>query len=97
MVVFIVNGWAHRMLNNGLIESAPVRKFGLPTDEEKEIIVPADKWQVRTAQEMNLTGGDQSLIAEELHRFSHVFADESYKLPSSQPLVESVPLATAPR
>lgn len=97
MVIFIVNGYAHRLLNSGIMESAPVRMFGLPSDKEKQVIVPEDQWANRTPQSMNLSGGDISLIESELSRLTHIFQDESYRLPSSMPLSSEVPLATAPR
>lgn len=95
MVILVVNGFAHRVTNAGTLQSAPIRKFGLP-NEEKEVIVPNKGWESRTPESMNLTGGDHNLIESELQRISYIFS-EDYTLPSSEPLVQQKVEADAPR
>lgn len=97
MVVMVINKFAHRITNAGVVESAPIREFGLPTDKEKEIIIPDEGWESRTPASMNLTGGDFSLIETELQRFSYVFSDKDYVLPSSEAQPPAQVEATAPR
>jgi len=88
MTIFILGSYAHRILNNGLVESTPVVK----TDEG--ILIPDSGWQERSKAEMGLTGGDFALIRSELSRFSQmVFA----LAPVSNPVNPVQPNPGAPR
>ena len=60
--VIITHGYAHRLRSDGLIESAPYEKgtFGI--------------WELRSLEEMDLSGGDWSVIQETLEKFRDIFS-----------------------
>lgn len=74
--IFIVRGFAHRLMKNGLMESAPVRGSldSLSIDEKS--------FQQRPPSAMNLSGGDYAQIESDLNRYSHMMPAD-YVLPSS--------------
>lgn len=57
--IIVVRGWAHRLLENGTVESASIVKDG------DSIIVLSD-WQQRKAEDMNLDGWDFDQVRVEL-------------------------------
>ena len=69
----IVHNFAHRLRNDGIMESAPVKLFGLPTDpvENKDIIVKAGQWEYRTPEECGISGADYVHIMKELQFMKH--------------------------
>lgn len=74
MVMFIVNGWAHRMLNNGLVESSPVKV--VPGEDPKDTaFIVKGPWALRTQESMGMSGGDSEYIRAELSRMDLVFAN----------------------
>jgi hypothetical protein len=73
MITVQVHGFAHRLLNNGLVQSAPVAEDGT-----------FGEFDFRGAAGMNLSGGDEELIRSTLERLTSVFPAE-YKLPVAQP------------
>jgi hypothetical protein len=75
MIVAIVHGFAHRILNNGLMQSAPV------ISEGDEIVI--GEFDFHAAEEMQLGGGDEELIRSTLERFASVFPAD-YKLPHAE-------------
>jgi hypothetical protein len=87
MVILIINGFAHRVLNNGMVESAPVVK-------SEDGIIVQDDWRGRAPEEMHLTGAEAFIAQKELSRYSSIFPEDDYRLPSSEPSQEVRPEAT---
>ena len=81
----ICHGYAHRLMETGGIQSAPV-----DTTEDGDVIVYGKDWAVRTAESMDLSGGDEFTIRETLGQFSHIFVDGMVRRPSSVPLPNAV-------
>lgn len=81
MNIIITRGFGHRVLRNGLIESAPFdgEKFGV--------------WERKTLDEMNLRGGDWAFVEGNLKRMAQIFPPD-YKLPVSKQVSTPAPAAT---
>lgn len=79
--VVIVHGFAHRLMQNGSIESTPV-----VTSETGNYISDSD-WQVRGGNSMDHTGADLSEIFSQLQRLNAIFYDNNVRVPTSEPLV----------
>jgi hypothetical protein len=77
--VIIVRGFAHRILNNGMMESAKVATVN-DLDDVGYIFEESD-FQVRDPKTMNLTGGDYVKIQSDLQLYSHIMPAD-YILPS---------------
>jgi hypothetical protein len=79
-VVFIVaHGYAHRLLNNGIVESTKVREV---RDQEGQTIYAfRDPWQAKLPSQMDLSGGDFELIRLTLDRFRAIFFDDGPRTP----------------
>ena len=73
MIIFMIHGFAHRLLNNGLMQSAPVNEDG-----------SIGEFDFRSAESMNLTGGGEELIRNTLNNFASVF-QAGYELPVTTP------------
>lgn len=74
-----VHGYAHRITNMGVVESAPtVQKF-----EEFPVTI-VDDWHQRNEIEMDLTGGDISWIRDTLQLIAYMFPDNLKRLPTVQ-------------
>ena len=79
MNIVIAHGFAHRLLNNGTVESSPVR---IVRDQEgNEIQAIRGPWQSRLPSTMDLSGGDFELIRLTLDRFRAVFFDNGPRTP----------------
>lgn len=91
MIIHIVHGYAHRILNNGVVESAPV----LPAPIDKDIL-NFGPWLPRTPESMNHTGGDMALIQEMLERQANLFPPD-YRLPNVREEKSKEPQANEPR
>ena len=93
MNVLIAHGHGHRLLNNSILESAPVsdtkRGGGLS-------ILDAD-WQQRSAEEMDLSGGDLELIRSQLQLLGHVFFAGERRLPIREEKKDETPDPNTPR
>lgn len=72
MITFAINDYAHRLLSNGILISAPINAEGIVGDFEQ-----------RSDREMNLTGGDVAKIKGTLKEFGHIF-QEGYRLPETE-------------
>lgn len=93
MNVLIAHGYGHRLLNNGILESAPV------ADTKKGgglSIVNAD-WQQRSSEEMDLSGGDVELIRNQLKFLGHVFFSDERRLPIREEVKDETPDPSTPR
>lgn len=88
MNIIIAHGYAHRMLNNGLVESTPV--VTVPSDAGPIFTLRPD-WKLRSPQQMDLGGGDMELVRLSLDQFRHIFFDEKPRLPYSEKDVKAVP------
>lgn len=88
MNIIICHAYAHRLLNSNLIESAPVCE----SKQEGGWLMIADlSWQQRTAESMDLTGGDMELIRSHLEWYGHAFPDDRQRLPHVTPETPSAP------
>jgi len=93
MNIVIAHGYAHRMLRNGMIESAPV--IAVPSDRGP-IFTIRPEWKPRAALQMDLSGGDFELIRLTLDQYRHVFFDDSPRLPHSTHGKQEVPSMSDP-
>ena len=91
MHVVIVHNYAHRLRNDGILESAPVKLFGLPSDpaDSKDVILKAGTWEVRSAEECGLAGADQNNIKKTLELWKHQIP-EPYASMKSEPPKEQI-------
>jgi hypothetical protein len=82
MNIVIVHGYAHRLMESGVVESAPVAtsKAG-----GGSVLIDETGWQQRTPESMDLSGGDEFTIRETLERFSHIFVDDLERLAHAAP------------
>lgn len=76
MNIIIAHGFAHRLRNDNLVESAPF-------NEEKESF---GMWVGRKIEDMDLSGGDWSVIVDDLTRLRDIFSFVGRRTPS--PTVE---------
>jgi len=77
--IVITHGFAHRLRNDGLIESAPF-------DDEK---LTFGEWQFRNITDMDLSGGDFEEINHTLKRFRTIFALSGRRTPVvTEPLAQ---------
>lgn len=81
MNIVIAHGYAHRMLRNGMIESAPV--VAVPSDRGP-IYTIRPEWKPRSAVQMDLSGGDFEQIRLTLDLYRHIFFDDKPRLPHSK-------------
>ena len=79
MNVVIAHGYAHRLLNNGIVESTPVRE--VRDQEGNSIWAFRGPWQAKLPSQMDLSGGDAELIRLTLERFRAVFFDNGPRTP----------------
>lgn len=70
MNVVIVHGYAHRLNEFGIVESAPVKTISGGVG-----LMDSD-WQQRSEDSMDMLGGDMDLVRSDLERYSHVFRSE---------------------
>lgn len=75
MIVVMAHGFAHRLTNAGVVESS---KEYINNDDE----IFFGEWIPRTAESMDLSGGDFSEITSILQRLSDLFSDDSKRLAS---------------
>lgn len=87
MNIVICHGYAHRLRETGVVESTPVTQEGTTF-----LLVITDKWMPRTADSMDLSGGDAEFIRETLERYGHIFTDGLVRLPYSQPSSPAQPV-----
>lgn len=71
MNIVIAHGYAHRLLRNNIIESTPY------AGQDEGFLV----WKQRSAEEMDLSGGDVELIRRTLELFGHIFPSNEQRLP----------------
>ena len=90
MVIIVSHTHGHRLLKGGTIQSAPFLKHGVGA--EAVYTVREKDFCQRDPAEMNLTGGDQELIRNDLERMNQVL-QEDYRLPSTTP--QATELASA--
>ena len=69
MIILQVHNYQHRLLNSGILESAEVFEDGT-----------VGEFSIKGDQEMNLSGGDVSLIRECIERLSFSIPAD-YRLP----------------
>jgi hypothetical protein len=79
MNIVICHGYAHRLRNDNLVESAPVFE---DINDNHDFEVGA--WEIRTQEEMDLSGGDNSVIKDTLVRFRDIFSFAGRRTPVSQ-------------
>lgn len=84
MIIIQIHNFAHRILNNGLVESAPVFSNGV-----------VGEWEFRSAESMDLTGGDEEHIRHTLQRLAVMFPGD-YRLPRSGVVEQPEKVAVAP-
>ena len=60
----VVRGWAHRLLENGTVESAKIVEE--QTDDGNLILVYPNSWQSHKAEDMGLDGWDFDQVRVEL-------------------------------
>lgn len=87
----IVHNFAHRLRNDGILESAPVKLFGLPADpvENKDIIVKAGTWERRSPDECGLSGADYQSVVKNLQFMKHQMPSP-FNAMSSEPQKEQI-------
>jgi len=73
MNIVIAHGHAHRLMTNGIVQSAPVRMTDTGLVIERE-------FEQRNTDDMDITGGDFEFIRELLERLSYIFADGQKRL-----------------
>jgi hypothetical protein len=85
MTMLIVHGWAHRVRDDGIVESAPVREFGLPQDrpEDRDFTLKGGDWRVRHFSDCGLSGSDFVHIKKVLETI-RAFMPEPFISPSSE-------------
>lgn len=74
MIQITVHNYTHRLLNNGILESAQVFEDG-----------SVGEFSQKGDLEMNLTGGDSALIRECIERLSFAIPAD-YHLPFAEPV-----------
>lgn len=97
MNIIISHGFAHRLRNDGIVESCPVVRQELPQDDVPDMTALLDAdWEIRNLEDMDLTGGDYSVIKDMLFRLRDIFSVAGRRLPvTSKPKQESAPEASA--
>lgn len=80
MNIVIAHGFAHRIRTDGSMESAPAEV----TDGEVKI---TDRFISRTAESMDLSGGDYTVLYDMVERLSFIFQDGLRRLPNKQKAV----------
>jgi hypothetical protein len=72
MNIIIAHGYAHRLLRNGLVQSAPVQGFP-EVGKRQGINVHESEWETRAPEQMDITGGDAEAIRIQLENLSIIF------------------------
>lgn len=73
-LIVIVHDFAHRLLDNGILESTPVE-----ISKAGSYIVKND-WEPRSGNQMEMTGAEVAMLQDDLRKYSLVF-HEGYRLP----------------
>jgi hypothetical protein len=68
-------------MDTGEIQSAPV-----DMTDDGDFIVYGKEWSHRTAESMDLSGGDEFTIRETLQQYAHIFVDGLERMPHAVPL-----------
>jgi len=76
--ILITHNWAHRLLTNGIIESAPVKATTL------SITIDNSQWQNRGGSSMDMNGADLSEVQSQLQRLNAIFYDNHVRVPKSE-------------
>jgi hypothetical protein len=98
MTILIVDSWAHRLRNDGLMESALVVDIvegeltGNLTDVEDSwdtidftgLALDSGLWAVRPPADVELTGGEYSTIQQTINRVASQFPEGRPGLPKSE-------------
>lgn len=84
--MIIVRGFAHRLLENGLVESAPVHT---------ESVISELDWQFRSDSSMNLNGWEKDKIRVELDTIRTMIPND-YILPPQPSKKQEQDLAYSP-
>jgi len=86
MIIVAAHGFAHRLTNAGVVESSEYAIHDGSVESPDYIIggplITLGEWIPRTADSMDLTGGDFSEIVSILQRLSDLFSDNSKRLPT---------------
>lgn len=83
MIVIMTHGWVHRMRADGIMESG------------KSVAGNAInfvKFEQRTPESMDMSGGDYDFIYQSLVRLVEIFRNRIEPLPRSTPTVQNQPL-----
>jgi len=85
MTILIVDGWAHRLRNDGLMESAEVLHHRFDNDSTMMAQSTLDDgWAVRPPTDVELTGGEYSTIQQTINRVASQFPEGRPGLPKSE-------------
>ena len=82
MNILVTHGWAYRLRNDGIIETA---KTAVMDDA-----ILLEDWLPRSMEELDMTGGDIAEIETWLKRFGLLFQDDSRRLPSNEGMPKGV-------
>ena len=97
MVMFIVNGWCFRTLNNGLVESSPV--MVVPGEDPKDTaFIVKGPWALRRQEMTNMSGGDSEYVRAQLSMLDNIFAniDRVPKAMKPKPSIQPNPVGQRP-
>lgn len=94
MVTVIVDEHAHRLLNDGSVESSKI--YFRKVDTGDDIIILSQEWKtVNPEQDLEMSFGEFDLIRKELQNLNLYFPSDRPKLPKSEK-VESIPSELKP-
>jgi len=90
MIIVIINKYAHRLMSNGEWQSASCVK-----KENGDIKIRND-WAKRLPEDVNLTGGEFSIIHDYLLRMQQIQFATVEPLPKAEPLNTGIVLDQPP-
>jgi len=78
MIAVIVDNHAHRLLNNGLVESALIQK----ENDNTVVFIDERDWKIVSPEkDLGITGGDFYMIKKQLEMLHALFPDGRNGLP----------------
>ncbi len=80
MIVIITNTFAHRLLQGGIVQSAPVLESGIGNSKLYSFL--EKEFEQKSGESMNMTGGDTEEVKHQLQRLNQIFQG-FYEVPRS--------------
>jgi hypothetical protein len=84
MIVIITNTHAHRLLQGGIVQSAPVLESGIGNSKLYSFL--EKEFEQTDGASMNMTGGDTEEVKHQLQRLNQIFQG-FYEIPRSNEAV----------